>query len=57
MERKDEQRAAYQRARNDLYRAIGSFQGLGPAEQRPAEQRQLLGKTILLMALRDGLNG
>lgn len=52
MERKDEQRAAYQRARNDLYRAIGSFQGLGPAELR-----QLLGETILLMALRDGLNG
>ena len=52
MERQDEQRTAYQRDRNDLCRAIGSFQGLGPAEQR-----QLLGETILLMALRDGLNG
>ena len=52
MERKDEQRAAYQRARNDLYRAIGSFQGL-----EPAQQQRLVCEWILTMALRDGLNG
>ena len=52
MEREDERRAAYQRARHDLGQAMDSFLGL-----EPAQQQRLVCEWILTMALRDGLNG
>ena len=52
LEREDERRAAYQRARRDLGQAMDSFLGL-----EPVQQQQLVCEWILTMALRDGLNG